>query len=415
MLANRVGSDINHVSVEETEDGRGRCLCSSIDARVGDVLLFEMPLFREGADWAPKIIGDALRKLPADSKNAILELWRDSPLTAQDEADIEEAARGEREIADLMRAVLLNSIGTPGGGNAVYSTLSRINHSCRPNAAFRVRPDGLAEVVASRPIAAGEEICVSYLPDRNLLVPASQRAKLLANWGFKCGCPRCSGFDDTRTMLCPACHQGFVQPPLDAGDGADWSHCDNCDLQSPAEEMCKAEAAVHEIADSLKNLKGNSADRQALRAHEELEDKFQQQLNGNEKAYASQPVPDGHYIAVALAQRAADAYLYRGDYAKASDASRWAWRYAKRALAGARSRVASEALATQAASAAFTARLGRVAPHARPALERAAKRRYLAAIRELEPIVWPEDEQLVELKSKASLLKQTSLETSLEM
>lgn len=39
-----------------------------------------------------------------------------------------------------------------------------MNHSCHPNVLYEwARPDGLVHVVATRPMAAGDELCLSYL------------------------------------------------------------------------------------------------------------------------------------------------------------------------------------------------------------------------------------------------------------
>ena len=56
-----------------------------------------------------------------------------------------------------------------------------------------------------------------------------------------------------------------------------------------------------------------------------------------------EPVPqlDGHWLAARLAREAADVSMQRGDYAAASAAARWPWRFARRALAGGLSRMAA--------------------------------------------------------------------------
>ncbi|KAK4398020.1 Histone-lysine N-methyltransferase ATXR2 [Sesamum angolense] len=66
-----------------------------------------------------------------------------------------------------------------------------LNHSCIPNAkAFKREEDkdGQATIVALRPIFKGEEITISYI-DEDL--PYDERQDLLADYGFRCKCPRC--------------------------------------------------------------------------------------------------------------------------------------------------------------------------------------------------------------------------------
>lgn len=69
--------------------------------------------------------------------------------------------------------------------------VAAINHSCAPNA---VLVNG-SQVYAARPIAAGEQICMSYLPPADLLATtetAERRRLLSRTWHFDCQCPRCA-------------------------------------------------------------------------------------------------------------------------------------------------------------------------------------------------------------------------------
>lgn len=111
--------------------------------------------------------------------------------------------------------------GDPGYdvGEALFDTVSRINHSCSPNARFDLvvqqacvsaEPDGAADgpgspprdfplspmhilncIVASRDIRAGEEVCISYIPVRCGLPVAERRRDLRAHWDFDCDCQLC--------------------------------------------------------------------------------------------------------------------------------------------------------------------------------------------------------------------------------
>ncbi|KAK8127233.1 hypothetical protein PG984_008341 [Apiospora sp. TS-2023a] len=79
-------------------------------------------------------------------------------------------------------------------GGVVYSVFSRINHACRPNAAFfylGVRSQRLG-VRALRDIAAGEQIFASYLGEKaGREMGLYQRQDVLATWGFECKCDAC--------------------------------------------------------------------------------------------------------------------------------------------------------------------------------------------------------------------------------
>jgi len=65
------------------------------------------------------------------------------------------------------------------------------NHSCEPNAAFVMdlaTTGSQVTVVTSRPVAAGEEVTVSYV---DAAAPYATRAELLHHRGFTCTCRRC--------------------------------------------------------------------------------------------------------------------------------------------------------------------------------------------------------------------------------
>lgn len=77
---------------------------------------------------------------------------------------------------------------TPAEGSGFFALHSCINHSCAPNAAAEGEPDGGAAFVSLRPIAAGEEITLSYIDEE---APRRDRQRALADYGFVCACARC--------------------------------------------------------------------------------------------------------------------------------------------------------------------------------------------------------------------------------
>lgn len=88
-------------------------------------------------------------------------------------------ARLPRRVPDVM-------------GTALYSRIACINHSCAPNAEVRPAPSGCAEalVVATRPIAPGAEVTISYI-DANQRASVSERRRELVEYGFVCACEKC--------------------------------------------------------------------------------------------------------------------------------------------------------------------------------------------------------------------------------
>ncbi|KAL1726158.1 hypothetical protein EV714DRAFT_219899 [Schizophyllum commune] len=80
--------------------------------------------------------------------------------------------------------------GQDGQYLAVFDQLSRMNHSCRPNALYHWDSDTFSgSLRAVRDIAPGEEITVSYCGEVDR--PYSQRRALLAPYGFECDCRAC--------------------------------------------------------------------------------------------------------------------------------------------------------------------------------------------------------------------------------
>jgi hypothetical protein len=86
-------------------------------------------------------------------------------------------------------------VGALPGHDAPYggtgAIISRINHSCAPNALFRWNEEMFAaEVRALRPIARGEEVTMCYVPE--LEGYASRQARLRDAYGFTCTCELCA-------------------------------------------------------------------------------------------------------------------------------------------------------------------------------------------------------------------------------
>lgn len=81
----------------------------------------------------------------------------------------------------------------PLDGTAFYMTTCKINHSCSPSVYVRYTTHehlGLvAELVALRDIAEGEELMQSYI-DQSM--STTQRQKALVDYGFRCTCERCT-------------------------------------------------------------------------------------------------------------------------------------------------------------------------------------------------------------------------------
>lgn len=84
-----------------------------------------------------------------------------------------------------------------GGGNGeggyhlgCFPDVSRLNHDCRPNLAFRIDEKLAHRTYAVREIPAGEELTLSYM--NPFEAHAVRQQHVLQSWGFKCTCRQCA-------------------------------------------------------------------------------------------------------------------------------------------------------------------------------------------------------------------------------
>jgi len=135
-------------------------------------------------------------------------------LSALRQAGLFEPAADSRALRDLrMRSPAVETVdalfiktvlhfnsfaaGPNGRDQVVFASLSMVNHACFPNCIV----DGDEGTLrATRDVAAGEELTVSYLNDGQLLWPRERRrTELQQRWDFNCNCRRCAeAADDVR-------------------------------------------------------------------------------------------------------------------------------------------------------------------------------------------------------------------------
>jgi hypothetical protein len=84
-------------------------------------------------------------------------------------------------------------------GSALYLRLARINHSCSPNCRQQHHPDTMISITATKDIAAGEELSISYIDIRSR--STRERREILQNkYRFYCSCILCN-LNDTNAYL----------------------------------------------------------------------------------------------------------------------------------------------------------------------------------------------------------------------
>ena len=113
----------------------------------------------------------------------------------------------------LLKILLIYSCNSFENGR-IYQKLSRVNHSCNPNAVVVEDPSGenvdVSILKAACDIKAGDEINISYL-GKYLFSSYPIRQRLLkANKHFVCQCVRCKDDNNTGDLAsripCPSCH-----------------------------------------------------------------------------------------------------------------------------------------------------------------------------------------------------------------
>jgi len=99
----------------------------------------------------------------------------------------------EEEYTDkssLLGLIFRNNAYDTGSEIGLFPKIARINHSCRPNAAYYWSEKLQKRIIyATRVIQEGEEVFVSFI---SLLASREERQKRLARYGFVCTCPACS-------------------------------------------------------------------------------------------------------------------------------------------------------------------------------------------------------------------------------
>jgi len=80
--------------------------------------------------------------------------------------------------------------GLTARGTGMFPVANCTNHSCDPNVASVTRHADLTlELVAIKPIAAGDELFISYIDESQPY--ADRQAQLRREYRFDCRCPRC--------------------------------------------------------------------------------------------------------------------------------------------------------------------------------------------------------------------------------
>ena len=159
--------------------GKGKGLVALKDIERGKRILCEPALltteYISSVSQLESTISSKLKCLSEAQEQEFLSLYNNFP--------------GKQPCSGIVKTNALPlGAGSPVGG--IFPTISRINHSCRPNTQHTWNRSAEREIIhAIRDIKKGEEITISY----SLGGPSqSRRQHLKENFGFDCTCDLCS-------------------------------------------------------------------------------------------------------------------------------------------------------------------------------------------------------------------------------
>ena len=167
--------------------GKGKGIFTTRNLKVGSLILEEEPLMLIDAPLVFTDFKVAFRKLTDKQKKLVLSLH-----------GMEKFDEKGDDVCKALGIFAGNSISVLGDDNmerALYYNISRINHSCSPNAIWSWKKGDMKvkQVRACSNIAAGEEVLASYIGRTYYFGQRNhRRASLRENWGFDCYCKLCT-------------------------------------------------------------------------------------------------------------------------------------------------------------------------------------------------------------------------------
>jgi hypothetical protein len=170
--------------------GKGLGVFASHALEVGSIIMREGPILRippskydKGAGYPISEVTELVRR--EYEKLSPHEQMEVTALTYQ-----AHPAEIKRQGGDVLGFIFRTNAYNTGSGVGLFPRIARINHSCRPNAAYYWNEKLQKRIVyVIREIAEGEEIFVSFI---SLLQTRKERQKILDPYGFTCTCHACA-------------------------------------------------------------------------------------------------------------------------------------------------------------------------------------------------------------------------------
>ncbi|KAK2034295.1 SET domain-containing protein [Colletotrichum zoysiae] len=172
--------------IKEVE-GKGLGMIANKTLRRGDNVMLKAPVLLAHRAF--------IERTPAADRHALLDAVAGFlPAATRDGFMGQMGHFGGHQVSDIMatNSFQMDLGGGPQGdghhyGN--YPEVSRYNHDCRPNVAFRIGADLRHRTTVVRPVKPGEELTITYLDPLATRSVRQHRAKRA--WGFECGCSQC--------------------------------------------------------------------------------------------------------------------------------------------------------------------------------------------------------------------------------
>lgn len=154
-----------------------------IDA--GELIISEAPLFTQTLVRSASTIAASLATKTPDEKRQYLNLTNCRKSAQYN------PLRGIFETNALPCGVNMPESGPVANKAGIFLQCSRFNSSCMPNVHNCWDEDGgVIGMRALKPIARGEELCISYCGE--WMTRDARRSLLKAKFGFTCNCASCS-------------------------------------------------------------------------------------------------------------------------------------------------------------------------------------------------------------------------------
>lgn len=97
-----------------------------------------------------------------------------------------------REHVRVLAVFRSNAFDIGADRQALFPTIARINHSCKPCAESHFHEGlGRLNVHATRDICGGEEVMINYLKETGVVLREQRQARLQEGYGFDCDCAAC--------------------------------------------------------------------------------------------------------------------------------------------------------------------------------------------------------------------------------